>query len=64
MQVKYSLSKNQNSDFRRLIANADQVIGKLLHCIRGRARLDIFWIVGDQDRLCGLNYDDAFLPLW
>lgn len=64
MQVKYSISRNQNSDFRRLIANADQVIRKLLYCIRGHTRLDCFWIMGDQNSLCSLDDDDAFLPLW
>ena len=64
MQVKYSRSRDQSSDFRPLIANADQVIGKLLYCIRGRARLDCFWIMGNQNRLCSFDDDDTFLPLW
>lgn len=46
-----------------LVANADEVVGKLLDGVGGRAGLDGLGVVGDKDGLGGLDDHDAFPAL-
>lgn len=46
-----------------LVADADEVVGKLLDGVGSRARLHGLRIVGDEDGLGGLDDNDAFPAL-
>lgn len=60
MQVKYSIHREK---LPSSVANADQVIAKLLHRVGRRTRLNGFWIMRDKNGLCRLDNNHAFFPL-
>jgi hypothetical protein len=47
----------------RLVANADEVIGKLLDGVGGCARLDALGVVGDENSHVGLDDHNTFSAL-
>ena len=46
-----------------LVADADEVVGELLHSVGRNSRLDGLGVVGDKHGLVGLDDDDTFSAL-
>jgi hypothetical protein len=49
----------QPSPLTPSVANLDQIIRQCLNRLRCIAGLDILWVVAEQNRLLGFNYDDT-----
>jgi hypothetical protein len=56
--------KVQNTFYPGLVAHLLEVLAQLDDRVEGVGRLDRVGVVGDEERLCGLVGDDAFLALW